>query len=57
MLIIIFELTYIMVIHINSKYTFKNPNTPNYIFYNSQNIPLYTHKVITKLVACGTNGT
>jgi len=32
MLIIILENTSNMVIHINSKYTFTNPNTPNYIF-------------------------
>jgi hypothetical protein len=31
MLIIIFEYTSNMVVHINSKYTFINPNTPNYI--------------------------
>jgi len=35
MLIIIFEYTCNMV-HIHSKYTFINPNTPNYIPYNSQ---------------------
>jgi len=32
MLIIILEYTFNMIIHINSKYTFINPNTPNYIF-------------------------
>jgi len=31
MLIIILEYTYNMVVHINSKYTFINPNIPNYI--------------------------
>jgi hypothetical protein len=31
MLIVIFEYIYNMVVHINSKYTFINPNTPNYI--------------------------
>jgi hypothetical protein len=31
MLIIILEYTYNMVVHINPKYTFINPNTPNYI--------------------------
>jgi len=31
MLIIILEYTYNIVVHINSKYTFINPNTPNYI--------------------------
>jgi len=30
-LIIILEYTYNMVVHINSKYTFINLNTPNYI--------------------------
>jgi len=30
-LIIIFEYTSNMVVHINSKYTFINPNTPNYV--------------------------
>jgi len=32
MLIIIFEYTFNMVVHINSKYKFINFNTPNYIF-------------------------
>jgi hypothetical protein len=31
MLIIIFEYTSNMVVHILLKYTFKNPNRPNYI--------------------------
>jgi hypothetical protein len=31
MLIIIFEYTSNMVVRIHSKYTFINPNTPNYI--------------------------
>jgi len=31
MLIIILKYTFDMVVHINSKYTFINPNTPNYI--------------------------
>jgi len=31
MLIIILKYTSNMVVHINSKYTFINPNTPNYI--------------------------
>jgi hypothetical protein len=31
MLIILLEYTYNMVVHIHSKYTFINPNTPNYI--------------------------
>jgi hypothetical protein len=57
MLIIILEYTRNMVIHIYSKYTFTNLNTPNYIPYNSQNTPLYTHMVITKLVTFVTNGT
>jgi hypothetical protein len=42
---------------IYSKYTFINLNTSNYIPYNSQNAPLYTHKVVTKLVTFATNGT
>jgi len=32
MLTIILEYTSNMVVHINSKYKFTNPNTPNYIF-------------------------
>jgi hypothetical protein len=47
MLIIILEYTCNMVIHIYSKYTFINFNTPNYIFYNSQNTPLCIHRVAT----------
>jgi len=35
MLIIIFEYKCNMVVHINSKYTFINLNTPNYIPENS----------------------
>jgi hypothetical protein len=31
MLIIVLEYTFNMVVHINSKYTFINPNTPNYM--------------------------
>ncbi len=31
MLIIVLEYTYNMVVHMYSKYTFMNPNTPNYI--------------------------
>jgi hypothetical protein len=42
---------------IYSEYTFINPNTPNYIPYNSQNTPLYTHKVTIKLVTFAINGT
>jgi hypothetical protein len=57
MLIIVLEYTYNMVVHIHSKYTFTKPNTPNYIPYNSQNTPLYTHRVATKLVTFATNGT
>jgi hypothetical protein len=30
-MLIIIEYTLNMVVHINSKYTFINPNTPNYI--------------------------
>jgi hypothetical protein len=57
MLIIILGYTSNMVVHINSKYKFINPNTSNYIPYNSQNTALYIHKVITKLVIFATNGT
>jgi hypothetical protein len=57
MLIIIFDYTCNMVVHIHSKYTFINLNTPNYIPYNSQNTPLYIHGVTTKLVTLATNGT
>jgi len=57
MLIIILEYTYNMVVHICSKYTFINPNTPNYIPLNSQNTPLYIHRVATKLVTFVINGT
>ncbi len=56
MLIIILEQTFNMVVHINSKYTFINFNTPN-IPQNSQNTPLYNHKVTNKLVTFATNGT
>jgi hypothetical protein len=35
MLIIILEYICNMVVHIHSKYTFINPNTPNYIFQKS----------------------
>jgi hypothetical protein len=57
MLIILLEYTCNMVVHIHSKYTFINLSTPNYIFYNSQNAPLYAHRVTTKLVTFVTNGT
>jgi hypothetical protein len=57
MLIIILEYTSNMVVHINSKYTFINPNRPNYILYNSQNTLLYIHTIITKLVTFAINGT
>jgi len=57
MWIIILEYTCNMVVHIHSKYTFITLNTLNYIFKNSQNIPLYTHKVVTKLVTFAINGT
>ncbi len=57
LLIIILEYTFNMVVHINSKYRFINHTTPNYISYNSQNTPLYIHKVTTKLVTFATNGT
>jgi hypothetical protein len=55
--IIIFEYTCNVVVHIHSKYIFINPNTFNYIPYNSQNTPLYTHRFATKLVTFTTNGT
>jgi hypothetical protein len=35
-----------MVVLINSKYAFINLNTPKYILYNSQNTPLYIHRVV-----------
>jgi hypothetical protein len=54
MLIIILEYTSNMVVHINFKYTFINPNTPNYIPENSQNTLLYTHEVTTKLFTFAT---
>jgi hypothetical protein len=57
MLIIILKYTCNMVVRIHSKYTFINPNTPNYIPLNSLNMPLYTHRVTTKLVTFATNGT
>jgi hypothetical protein len=57
MLIIILEYTCNMVVHIHSKYIFINLNTPNYILYNSQNTPLYTYRVATKLITFVTNGT
>jgi len=57
MLIILLAYTCNMVVHIHSKYIFINLNTLNYIFYNSENTPLYTHMVATKLVTFGTNGT
>jgi len=57
MLVMILEYTYSMVAHINSKYTFINPNTLNYIPSNSQNTPLYIHRVATKLVTFAINGT
>jgi len=56
MLIILFEYTWNMVVHIHSKYKFINISTPNYIPKNSQNTPLYIHKVATKLVTFATNG-
>jgi len=53
---IIFEYIFNMIVCIHSKYTLINPNTPNYIIWNSQNTPLYTHRVATKLVTFATNG-
>ncbi len=57
MLVILLEYTCNMVVDIHSKYTFINLNTPNYIPQNSQNTPLYIHKVVTKLVTFATNKT
>jgi hypothetical protein len=57
MLIIILEYTCNMVVHIHSIYTFINLNTPNYIPQNSQNTPLYTRRVATKLVTFAINRT
>jgi hypothetical protein len=57
MLIIIFEYTCNMVVHIHSKYTFTNPNTLNYIPYNSQNTPLDIDRVTTKFITFATIGT
>jgi hypothetical protein len=56
MLIILLEYTWNMVVHIHSKYTFINISTPNYIPWNSQNTPLYIHRVATKLVTFVING-
>jgi len=56
MLIILLEYTWNMVVHIHSKYTFINISTPNYIPLNSQNTPLYIHRVATKLVTFATSG-
>ncbi len=57
MLIILLEYTCNMLVHIHSKYTFIDLNTPNYIPKNSQNTPLYTHRVVIKLVTFAINGT
>jgi hypothetical protein len=57
MVIIILEYTCNMVVHIHAKHTFININTPNYILSNSQNTPLYIHRVAIKLVTYATNGT
>jgi len=57
MIIIILEYMCNMVIHTQSKYTFVNPNIPNYIFLNTQYTPLYTHRVLIKFMAFATNGT
>jgi hypothetical protein len=56
-LTILLEYTCNMVVHIHSKYTFIHPNASNYILYNSQNTPLYIHRVATKLVTFVSNGT
>jgi len=57
MLIIILEYICNMVVHIHSKYTFITHNTPNYIPQESQDTPLYIHRVATRLVMFATNGT
>jgi hypothetical protein len=57
MLIIILEFTSNIIIHIHSKYTFGNPDIFKYIFLNTQNRPLYIHRLATKLVTFATNGT
>jgi hypothetical protein len=56
MLIILLEYTCNMVVHIHSK-LFLVRETPNCIPYNSYNTPLYTQRVVTKLVTFATNGT
>jgi hypothetical protein len=45
MLIKILEYTCNMVVHMYSKYVFINLHTSNYIPYNLENIPLYTHRL------------
>jgi len=56
MLIRIFEYICNIVIHIHSKYTFVNPNIPNYI-PNTQNTPLDIYRAVSKLDTFATNGT
>jgi hypothetical protein len=57
MLIIIVEYTYNMAIHIHWNHTFVNIIIPNYTPSNTQNTPLYIHRVATKLVTFATNVT
>lgn len=57
MLIITFECTCNMAIHIHSKYTFVDINVPNYIPCNAQNTSLYNFRVMTEFVTFATNVT
>jgi hypothetical protein len=57
MLIIIFEYTCNMAIHIHSKYTFVDLNVLDYINCNTQNTSLYNYRVMTELVTFATNVT
>jgi hypothetical protein len=57
MIIIIFEYTSNMVVHIHSKYTFINLLHPIIFFRIHKIHHLYTYRVATKLVTFVTNGT
>jgi len=57
MLIIIFEYTCNVAMHIHSKYTFVDLNVPNYIPCNTQNTSLYNYRFMTELVTFATNVT
>ncbi len=46
-----------MVIHMHAKYTFGNPNVPNYTPFGIHKIHLCIHEVATKLVKFTTNET